>query len=84
MGLLDSIKKYNEKHLVKNEAIASFLKDGFPTTKHEEWKYTSLKKVVSPDYLIEENSLEISSKEIESCSLNIGSKIVFVNGDLVE
>jgi len=84
MGLLDSIKKYNEKHLVKNEAIASFLKDGFPTTKHEEWKYTSLKKVVSPDYLIEGNSLDINIKEIESCSLNIGSKIVFVNGDLLE
>ena len=82
MGLLDSIKKYNEKHSVKNEAIASFLKDGFPTTKHEEWKYTSLKKVVSPDYLIEENSLDINTKDIESCSLNIGSKIVFVNGEL--
>ena len=34
------------------------------------------------DYLIEDNSLEIDDKEIEKYSLNIGSKIVFVNGEL--
>ena len=82
MGLLDSIKKYKDKHLIKNEALDSFLIEGFPTTKNEEWKYTSLKKVISHDYLIEDNSLEINDKEIEKYSLNIGSKIVFVNGEL--
>ena len=82
MGLLDSIKKYKDKHLIKNEALDSFLIEGFPTTKNEEWKYTSLKKVIAHDYLIEDNSLEINDKEIEKYSLNIGSKIVFVNGEL--
>ena len=82
MGLLDSIKKYKDKHLIKNEALDTFLIEGFPTTKNEEWKYTSLKKVISHDYLIEDNSLEINDKEIEKYSLNIGSKIVFVNGEL--
>ena len=82
MGLLDSIKKYKDKHLIKNEALDSFLIEGFPTTKNEEWKYTSLKKVTAHDYLIEDNSLEINDKEIEKYSLNIGSKIVFVNGEL--
>ena len=84
MGLLESIQKYQEKNLIKNDALNSFLNDGFPTIKKEEWKYTSLKKIISHDYLIEENSLDISSEEIESCSLNIGSKIVFVNGDLLK
>ena len=46
MGLLDSIKKYKDKHLIKNEALDSFLIEGFPTTKNEEWKYTSLKKII--------------------------------------
>ena len=82
MGLLDSIKKYKDKHLIKNEALDSFLIEGFPTTKNEEWKYTSLKKIIDHDYLIEDNSLEINDKEIEKYSLNIGSKIVFVNGEL--
>ena len=82
MGLLDSIKKYKEKHLIKNVALDSFLIEGFPSTKNEEWKYTSLKKVIAHDYLIEDNSLEINDKEIEKYSLNIGSKIVFVNGEL--
>ena len=84
MGLLDSIQKYQEKNLIKNDALNSFLNEGFPTIKKEEWKYTSLKKIISHDYLIEESSLDISSEEIESCSLNIGSKIVFVNGDLLK
>ena len=82
MGLLDSIKKYKDKNLIKNEALDTFLIEGFPTTKNEEWKYTSLKKVIDHDYLIEDNSLEIDDKEIEKYSLNIGSKIVFVNGKL--
>tara|TARA_X000000368_G_C22513115_1_gene485826 strand:+ start:142 stop:321 length:180 start_codon:yes stop_codon:yes gene_type:complete len=54
MGLLDSIKKYQEKNLIKNDALNSFLNEGFPTIKKEEWKYTSLKKIISHDYLIEE------------------------------
>ncbi|MDC3104872.1 Fe-S cluster assembly protein SufD [bacterium] len=82
MGLLDSIKKYKDKHLIKNEALDTFLIKGFPTTKNEEWKYTSLKKVLDLDYLIEDNSVEINDKEIEKYSLNIGSKIVFINGEL--
>ena len=44
MGLLDSIQKHCQENKIENEAITSFLKDGFPTTKDEEWKYTSLKK----------------------------------------
>ena len=82
MGLLDSIKKYKDKHLIKNEALDTFLIEGFPTNKNEEWKYTSLKKIIDHDYLIVDNFLDIDDKEIEKYSLNIGSKIVFINGEL--
>ncbi len=84
MGLLDSIEKYCDEKNVKNDAISSFFKSGFPTTKHEEWKYTSLKKIISVEYLINKNATEITDQEIEEQSLNIGDKIIFVNGFLHE
>ena len=82
MGLLDSIEKYCHENNVENEAISSFFKSGFPTTKNEEWKYTSLKKVVSEDYQINKEGAEITDEEIKKQSLNIGDKIVFINGFL--
>ena len=82
MGLLDSIQKYCYDNNVENEAISSFFKSGFPTTKNEEWKYTSLKKVVSEDYQINKEEAEITDEEIKKQSLNIGDKIVFINGFL--
>ena len=82
MGLLDSIEKYCEDHVIKNDAITSFLKEGFPTTKDEEWKYTSLKKIVSDDYVLEDGASDISADEIKKHSLNIGEQIIFVNGVL--
>ena len=84
MGLLDSIEKYCHENNVENEAISSFFKSGFPTTKNEEWKYTSLKKVVSENYQINKEEVEITDEEIKKQSLNIGYKIVFVNGFLHE
>ena len=84
MGLLNSIEKYCHENNVENEAISSFFKSGFPTTKNEEWKYTSLKKVVSEDYQINKEEAEITDEEIKKQSLNIGDKIVFINGFLHE
>ena len=66
MGLLNSIEKYCHENNVENEAISSFFKSGFPTTKNEEWKYTSLKKVVSEDYQINKEEAEITDEEIET------------------
>ena len=36
----------------RNEAIKNFEDLGFPTRKNEDWKYTSLKSVLKPDYSI--------------------------------
>jgi Fe-S cluster assembly protein SufD len=35
---------------LRNAAMAEFERLGFPSTKHEEWKYTSLMSLVSGDY----------------------------------
>ncbi len=70
-------------HNIRTEAITAFEKQGFPTKKDEEWKYTSLKSVLKHDYSVfpvAENSIEFKDvkkyflHEIESY------KLVFIDG----
>ena len=70
-------------HDLRVEAITAFEKEGFPTKKDEEWKYTSLKSVLNHDYSVFphcENAIEFKDvkkyflHEIESY------KIVFIDG----
>ena len=61
----------------------SFMKKGFPTTRDEEWKYTSLKKVVKSEYNLILEHTEIDNSTINKYSLGIEDKIVFVDGNLV-
>ncbi len=70
-------------HDIRTKAMASFEKEGFPTKKDEEWKYTSLKSVLNHDYSVfpkEESDIEFKDvkkyflHEIESY------KVVFVDG----
>ena len=52
MGLIENLKSYSEGVQIsteKKELFTSFMSKGFPTTKDEEWKYTSLKKIVTKD-----------------------------------
>ena len=49
MGLIDNIKSFSKKEKLgseKNELLQSFLEKGFPTIKEEDWKYTSLKRLL--------------------------------------
>ena len=55
MSLVKSLESYvakNNLSLEKRKLFASFINQGFPTIKDEEWKYTSLKKIISLDYNI--------------------------------
>ncbi len=86
MSLFDNIKSYSEKvnlSTTKRKDLHSFFKNGFPTTKDEEWKYTSLKKIVADDFSIEENKDIVSEIDFEKYSLGFENKIVFVNGTLI-
>ncbi len=70
-------------HDIRSEAMASFEKEGFPTKKDEEWKYTSLKSILNYDYSVFpeiENSIEF--KDVKKYFLHeIDSyKIVFIDG----
>jgi Fe-S cluster assembly protein SufD len=50
--MLKSVSKHLPASVVatRDEAIAAFARLGFPTTKHEEWKYTSLRNVIAANY----------------------------------
>jgi len=86
VGLIENIKSFSEKEslgIEKEKSLQSFLEHGFPTIKDEEWKYTSLKKIVGNNFLVEENSTEISEKEIEKHTLGFDYKIVMIDGNLI-
>ena len=86
MGLIDNIKSFSEKEKLrvdKNRLLQSFLAKGFPTIKEEEWKYTSLKKIIADDFLVEGNGAKISESDIEKYTLGFEYKIIFLGGHLI-
>ena len=86
MGLIKNIKAYSEGIQIsakKTELLTSFLSNGFPTIKDEEWKYTSLKKVIANEYSIEKKGGIINSSIVEKYSLGLTDKIIFSDGELI-
>ena len=86
MGLIENLKSYSEGIQVsaeKQEVLTSFLTKGFPTTKDEEWKYTSLKKIVTNEYTIENTGAVIDASTIEKYSLGFENRIIFSDGKLI-
>ena len=70
-------------HDIRSEAMSSFEKEGFPTRKDEEWKYTSLRSVLNHDYSVfPESESAIEFKDVKKYFLHeIDSyKIVFIDG----
>ena len=70
-------------HDIRTEAIKTFEEKGFPSKKDEDWKYTSLNRVLKENYTIftnKENVLEY--RDIKKYIIhNIDSyKIVFIDG----
>jgi len=73
----DSLRK------MRTNGIEVFKNLGFPTTKDEEWKYTSLNKCIKRDYDFgAEFSLDIRSEDVDRflCTSIDSYKLVFVNG----
>ena len=86
MGLIENLKSYSEESNLsedKKELFNSFLSKGFPTNKDEEWKYTSLKKIVASDYNLNSNTSDIDNNTIKKYSLGLEDKIVFLDGKLI-
>ena len=67
---------------IKNQAIEVFEEKGFPTSKDEDWKYTSLKSLLKVDYCVvpSENN-EVELKDIEKYFIDVDSyKAVIIDG----
>jgi len=79
-----SIQTDTEFHKVRSAAMQQFENVGFPTKKVEDWKYTSLKKLLKNDYSLfpQLPKHEIQLAEVDTYFLKgIDSyKIVFVDG----
>ena len=90
--LINSFEKFGQSlngcetdslRTMRTKGIEVFKNLGFPTTKDEEWKYTSLNKSIKRDYDFgAEFSLDITSEDIDRflCTGIDSYKLVFVNG----
>ncbi len=53
----DNHQRWSPRHPLRRHALEIFERLGFPTTRHEDWKYTSLAPALRPAYRIEIPSL---------------------------
>jgi Fe-S cluster assembly protein SufD len=74
----------SDLHQLRKKALRSFQDLGYPTTKHEEWKYTNLSPMIKYNFEISEPyvSGKLSHKDFEKYQFNgIENRcLVFVNG----
>jgi Fe-S cluster assembly protein SufD len=86
VSLIENLKSYSEEIQISDEKknlLDSFLSNGFPTTKDEEWKYTSLKKVIANEYSIENKGQVVDDSVIKKYSLGFENQIIISDGKLI-
>ena len=63
----DSLDLDSNVHEIRSKAIQNFEREGFPTKKNEEWKYTSLKSILKKDLsLFPSTDKSIGFKDIKT------------------
>lgn len=86
--VLQDILKYESPYLTNNglddlktEGLQSFKKLGFPSIKHEEWKYTNISPILKKSFSYGTNN-QTTSEQIKNLFLKSheGTILVFVNG----
>lgn len=65
---------------LREAALASFVEAGFPTLRHEDWKYTSVAAIENADFQFEPDEVAIQPELIEAWNLPDTHRLVFVNG----
>jgi Fe-S cluster assembly protein SufD len=78
-------KSTSPMHTVRRQAMTSFTGLGFPTVRHEEWKYTNILPAVKHDYVVLPVASALSKPEIEPFLIpNMKANVlVVVNGVFV-
>ncbi len=66
----------------RKEAIEHFDRLGFPTTKHEEWKYTDVKNLLKQDFDFNPASTSVPASGLQNLLIpnTEANNVVFVNG----
>ena len=69
-------------HQLRREAMERFRNVGFPTTRHEEWRFTNVSSVAKADFrpVIAPEQAGVSSADVARLSYGEGHLLVFVNG----
>ena len=66
---------------IRKDAFKNFLKIGYPTRKHENWRFTNLTSLAKTEYhTLIGKSIEIDDKIINERSIDNCHRIVFING----
>jgi Fe-S cluster assembly protein SufD len=69
---------------LRAEAFASFSKLGFPTTKDEDWRFTSVRGIANTAFhLAPELPAKLPGEGLPQSPPGIGAALIFVNGQLV-
>lgn len=68
-------------HKLRQQALTAFESLDFPHTKHEEWKYTNIQKLLKTPFAFGENH-QITAAQVDSVLLpeTKANRLVFVNG----
>lgn len=77
-----STAESNAYRQARKDALAAFEKIGFPTTKVEEWKYTSTRLLRETEFVVDTGTTTITKPPVLSTLGKYSARIVFVNGTL--
>jgi Fe-S cluster assembly protein SufD len=67
---------------LREAGISSFAKLGFPTTKHEDWRYTNLEPIWSQPFALANGEVKSAHVDglLSQTLVDTGNRLVFVNG----
>lgn len=80
---LQSVNGSNALASVGQKAFDNFNKNGIPTSKNEEWKYTRISSVFNKEFRLAENAGSFTAKDLAAVKLpghEQANELVFVNG----
>lgn len=81
---LESVQEPSSLKAIRQTAFERFQQEGFPTVKHEEWKYTNLHTLVNKAYLLN-SDVEVDHVDVRKADIPglDAHRIVLVNGQYV-
>ena len=69
------------KQDIRKDAFNNFLKIGYPTKKHENWRFTNLTSIAKTEYRLPNGKMnKIDNNIVKEHSIDHSHRIIFVNG----